>query len=90
MDELEKLGYTKYDNHPEPCGPEEWTTQDCHYIEYTQKDCKGNQERIHFDVEGKNVWISAIKNENDKHYRIPAPLNFEEIEAIYKILKKLL
>ena len=90
MDELEKLGYTKYDNHPEPCGPAEWTTQDCRYIEYTEKDCKNNQERIRFDVDNKVVWISAIKCEDDKHYRIPAPLKFEEVEAIYKIFKKLL
>lgn len=86
------LGYKKYDNHPELCKSNEWTTQDCRYIEYIQEDEKNNVETIRFDIDREEpiVWISAIRCCDGRKQRIPAPLNFKEIEAIYKKFKELL
>lgn len=89
MDKLEKLGYRKYDNHPEPCGPNEWTTQDERYIEYLQEDSSGNREKIMIYPREQVLWISALKCEDGFRNRIPAPLNFDEIKALYNIVKKL-
>lgn len=87
MDKLEKLGYKKYDNHPntEDIG---WTTQDERQIIYTDIDKAGNKETIVFEPRNDLIWVSATKCDKGHRFRIPAPLNFEELEAIYKIAKK--
>ena len=89
---FEKLGYTKYDNHPlaqDNTVEYTWCTQDCRRITYDQVDDENNREQIIFDFTNNEepiVWINAVKDKS----RIPAPLNFEEIEAIYKKFKELL
>ena len=89
MDKLEKLGYKKSDNHPTPAGPGEWTTQDERQIDYLMKDNDGNRERMIIIPKERVVWVSAIKAMNGKKNRIPAPLSFDEVKALYDVVTKL-
>lgn len=94
---FEKLGYEKFDNHPEgeKTEPNKWTTQDCRVIEYEQEETiKGIFYTlfIRFHIEGKVIEIGASeKREGYKEmskYRNPI-LNIEELQAINKKCKEL-
>lgn len=88
-----KLGYVKYDNHPEQDEEENknkdyFVTQDVRQIIYEQKDTiDGNNclERIVFEPFYKYFYAEGFKN----GHRLPAPLNIKEVEAIYEKCKEL-
>lgn len=94
---FEKLGYIKYDNHPEEEKEEhnKWTTQDCRVIEYTQQATIEGMFYtlfIRFHVEGKVVEIGA--SERREGYRElcryrNAILNMQELKAINLKCKEL-
>lgn len=94
---FEKLGYKKFDNHPEEekAEPNKWTTQDCRVIEYIQK---GTIEGIfytlfiRFHIEGKVIEIGASERREGyreiARYRNPI-LNMQELQAINEKVKEL-
>lgn len=92
-----KLGYKKYDNHPEDEIIEEnkWVTQDSRVIEYTQKGTiKGVLYTlfIRFHINGKVVEIGASERREGyremMRYRNPI-LNMQEMQAINEKVKEL-
>lgn len=94
---FEKLGYEKFDNHPEEekTEPNKWITQDCRIIEYTQKETiKGIFYTlfIRFHIEGKAIEIGTSERREGcremSNYRNPV-LNIEELQAINQKCKEL-
>ena len=93
---FEELGYKKYDNHPEEKKEiNNWTTQDCRVIEYTQQETiKGMVYTlfIRFHIEGKVVGIGANERREGYRelgrYRNPI-LNMQELKAINLKCKEL-
>lgn len=92
-----KLGYEKYDNHPDEknIGENKWTTQDCRVIEYSQKGTINGMFYIlfiRFHINGKRVEVGAGERpENSKQiarYRNPI-FNSEELQAINEKVKEL-
>lgn len=87
---FEKLGYTKFDNHPddEKLEPNKWTTQDCRVIEYSQtKTINGTTYTmfIRFHFVGEVIEIGANKViEGVRTMNIPVNpvLNMQEVRAI--------
>ena len=94
---FEKLGYKKFDNHPEveKTEPNKWTTQDRRVIEYKQEETiKGifYTSFIRFHIEGKVIEIGASgKRESygEMSKYINPILNIEELQAINKKCKEL-
>lgn len=89
---FEKLGYKKYDNHPEhdlPPEPNMWSTQDMRRLYYEQKaylnDGRYAVEHIEFDLIRKNVVSYSIID--GKLYVVP--LNMQELLAINKKCEEL-
>ena len=88
---FEKLGYVKYDNHPDDGQDNKWnwTTQDCRIIEYIQnKVIKGIEYNLYirFHFNGKVVEIGANRKEagvKEMPHIITPILNADEVNAIY-------
>lgn len=89
---FEKLGYKKYDNHPEhdlPPEPNMWSTQDCRVIEYTaeaiinEKKCT---QRINFEMLAKRIICEGFV---DNRIVRAIPFNAKEINAINQKCKEL-
>ena len=90
---FERLGYKKYDNHPEfdePIEKDMWTTQDCRQLYYEQKGTIGDDvesiEHIEFDTLHHNL-LCYTKIWN-RFGRI-VPLNMKELKAINKKCEEL-
>ena len=89
---FEKLGYIKYDNHPEqdfPTEPNMFTTQDVRRLYYEQtgvleSGMKG-LEHIEFDLIKRNVvcWAKI----NDRFVLVP--LSMQELQAINEKVREL-
>ena len=91
-DMFEKLGYKKYDNHPEfdePIEPNTWSTQDCRQLYYEQEgtleDGRHGLEHIQFDLIRKNVYFYATIDNK----LTPVPLNMQELQTINEKCKEL-
>lgn len=88
---FEKLGYEKFDNHPEddyPPEPNMWTTQDERTIEYIQKgEVRGHYAReiICFHPRTKNIVCSALVGDR----ATIVPLSMQELQAINLKCKEL-
>lgn len=94
---FEKLGYKKFDNHPdeEKVEQNKWTTQDCRVIQYTQTGTINEMFYtlfIRFHINGKVVEIGAGERKQDSkeiaRYRNPI-LNMQELQAINKKCQEL-
>ena len=89
---FEKLGYIKYDNHPEqdfPTEPNMFTTQDVRRLYYEQtgvleSGMKG-LEHIEFDLIKRNVVCWAKINNRF----VLVPLSMQELQAINKKVREL-
>ena len=83
---FKKLGYRKFDNHPEhdlPPEPNMWSTQDCRVIEYTDEaiiDGKHCLQRISFEILSEKVLCEAFLNNRRIGF---IPFNAKEIKAMY-------
>nr|DAO80873.1 MAG TPA: hypothetical protein [Caudoviricetes sp.] len=89
---FEKLGYEKYDNHPEhdlPSKPNMFSTQDVRQLYYEQRGKLKNGleaiEHIEFDLISKNIVCWAKVNGRF----LVVPLNTEELQAINKKVEEL-
>lgn len=83
---FEELGYKKYEHNIEPCGNNEWITQDEPYIEYTQEN-ETAKETITFKTYGKNVWFGGYRK--DLKHIVPCPISMQELKAINKKVEEL-
>ena len=89
---FEKLGYKKYDNHPEhDLPPEEnmWSTQDVRQLYYEQRGMLKNGldaiEHIEFDLVKRNVVCWSRLNGR----LTVVPLNMKELQTINEKVKEL-
>ena len=89
---FEKLGYKKYDNHPEhdlPPKSNMFITQDVRQLYYKQKGILGNglegAEYIEFDLIRKNIVCWARINK----VLVAVPLGIQELQAINKKCREL-
>lgn len=85
-----ELGYVYYDNHylNVPNSQDVLIPQDAPYLEYTNKmnEC---EEIIRFYPHGEFITAGAFIHRDDGTYRISAPLNMLELEAIMKQCEEL-
>lgn len=95
---FEKLGYKKYDNHPEEdekLEANKWVTQDCRIIEYKQsKEMKGKLYElfIRFHIVGEKIEIGARKRPQKirtMSLKLNPILNVKELQAINKKVEEL-
>mgnify|MGYP004631424619 CR=1 FL=1 len=95
---FKKLGYEKYDNHPEEEEKTEankWTTQDCRIIEYKQSEMiKGELYTLYirFHIVGERIEIGADKRPQEIRIiplKLNPMLNSKELQAINKKVEEL-
>lgn len=89
---FEKLGYKKYDNHPEfdlPPEPNMWSTLDCRKLYYEQEgELMGGRhglEHIEFFLMSEIVGFYALLDGK----MTVVPLNLKELAAINKKVEEL-
>lgn len=94
---FEKLGYEKFDNHPEEekLEPNKWVTQDCRVIEYKQSETINGELYtlyIRFHIAGKRIEIGANKRPLEirtMSMKLNPILNSKELQAINEKVKEL-